>query len=519
MKINRALISVSDKKGIVEFAHELGELGIEIYSTGGTARSLRQAEINVHEISELTGFPEILDGRVKTLHPKIFGALLAKRGNLVHEHQLRQHEIGTIEIVVVNLYPFDYVLEKGDLAEDELIEYIDIGGVALLRAAAKNFKHVTVICDPNDYSRILRQIKDHGETNPEMRRKLAGKAFNHTAFYDAVISNYFKEKNSTFPAELSLGLKKLKTLRYGENPHQEAALYREVSARSWGITQAQQLHGKELSFNNYIDLESAWETVNYFNETACVIIKHTNPCGVAVADRQIDAYKNALSCDSVSAFGGIVGFNRDINAETAQELVKLFLECVVAPGFTKDALKILKRKKDLRIIQPPSTLISPREVECRQISGGLLIQSKDNELFGQQLKVVTNKQADATVMKMLEFAWIVCKHVKSNAIVLATVNRTMGIGAGQMSRIDSFRIAHTKMKSMFPIVTGKNIETPLVLASDAFLPFRDIVDEAFKIGVSAIIQPGGSIRDQESIDAANEHGIAMVFTGIRHFRH
>lgn len=519
MKINRALISVYDKKGIVEFAYELGEMGIDIYSTGGTAKSLRQAEINVHEVAELTGFPEILEGRVKTLHPKIFGALLAKRDNLSHVHQLRQHDIETIEMVVVNLYPFDRVLEEADLNEEEMIEYIDIGGVALLRAAAKNFKHITVICEPSDYGRVLRQLKDKGETDHKLRRILAAKAFNHTAFYDSVISNYFIDQKRAFPNELTLGLKKIKTLRYGENPHQEGALYREISARSWGIVKSEQLHGKELSFNNYLDLESAWETVNDFNETACVIIKHTNPCGVAVADKQIDAFRNALACDTQSAFGGIVGLNREVTIDLAQELSTIFLECIIAPGYTADALSVLKKKKNLRVIKPPSTLITPNEMECRQISGGLLIQEKDNELFAHQMSPVTHKKPDTMLLKALEFCWVVCKHVKSNAIVLGSVNRTMGIGAGQMSRIDSLKIAHAKMKAMFPIITGKESPLPLVLASDAFLPFRDVIDEAVKIGVSAVIQPGGSVRDQDSIDAANEHGIVMVFTGMRHFKH
>ncbi|MFH1379325.1 MAG: bifunctional phosphoribosylaminoimidazolecarboxamide formyltransferase/IMP cyclohydrolase [bacterium] len=519
MKINRVLISVSDKKGIVEFAHELTELGIEIYSTGGTAKTLKQAEVGVHEVAELTGFPEILEGRVKTLHPKIFGALLAKPDNLQHQHQLRQHDIEPLEMIVVNLYPFDRVLEESDLSEEEMVEYIDIGGVALIRAAAKNFKHVTVICDPADYGRILRQIKDAGETDLKLRRSLAAKAFNHTAFYDSVISNYFADKKKSFPNELALGLKKIKTLRYGENPHQEAALYSEITARSWGIVKSQQLHGKELSFNNYLDLEAAWETVNDFNETACVIIKHTNPCGVAAADKQIDAFKHAFACDTQSAFGGIVGLNREVTLELAEEIAKIFIECIIAPGYTADALAMLKKKKNLRILQPPSTLISPNEIECRQISGGLLIQQKDNELFAHEMTAVTSKKPDTMLMKALEFNWVVCKHVKSNAIILGSLNRTLGVGAGQMSRIDSVKIAYSKMKQMFPILTGTESQMPLVLASDAFFPFRDVVDEASKIGVSAIIQPGGSVRDQDSIDAANEHGIAMVFTGMRHFRH
>ncbi|MFH1282305.1 MAG: bifunctional phosphoribosylaminoimidazolecarboxamide formyltransferase/IMP cyclohydrolase [bacterium] len=525
MDINRVLISVSDKKNLVEFAHELVQMGADIVSTGGTTKTLIQAEVHATEISQLTQFPEILDGRVKTLHPKIFGALLAKRNNITHEHQLRQLDIQNIDMVVVNLYPFTNAVQESGITEDELIEYIDIGGVALLRAAAKNYNYITVVSDPDDYKMVINQLKEHGTISLDIRKRLAAKAFTHTSYYDAVIARYFSEKlgkTVDFQKEMTIGLKKAATLRYGENPHQRATLYKITGGRNWGIVNAKQLHGKELSFNNYLDLDAAWETVSEFTEPACVIVKHNNPCGVAIAAKQLQAYKKALECDSISAFGGIVALNREVDSETAEELTKLFLECIIAPGFMPEALSILKKKQNLRLLAPESLLASPNEIEIRQISGGLLVQEKDNQIMDSKLKVVTNRKPSSEEMTTLEFAWKVCKHIKSNAILLARNKQSVGVGAGQMSRIDSLRIAVQKMKAAYPIVQAKTSTSErnmLVLASDAFLPFRDVVDEAAKEGVTAIIQPGGSIRDQDSIDACNEHNISMVFTGMRHFRH
>jgi len=522
MDITRALISVSDKSQLVEFAHELSEMGVDLISTGGTAKSLIQAEISVTEVSQVTQFPEILDGRVKTLHPKIFGALLAKRSNLTHELQLRQHDIQNIDLVIVNLYPFARAAEQQGITDQEIVEYKEIGGVALLRAAAKNFQDITVLCDPGDYALVLAQLKEKGTVPLEIRRKLAAKAFAHTSYYDSVIARHFSDTAAQFSREMTIGLTRQATLRYGENPHQRAALYRITGGRTWGIVGAKQLHGKELSFNNYLDMDASWETVSEFTEPACVIVKHSNPCGVAGGDTLSQAYARALACDSVSAFGGIVAFNREVDAETAEELVKMFLECVIAPGFMTDALSVLRAKKNLRLLTPHSLLAAANEMEVRQIAGGLLVQEKDNQILDGTLRPVAARKPDTEEVGALEFAWKICKHVKSNAIVLACGTQTVGVGAGQMSRIDSLRIAVQKMRAAFPKVPAKTAKPEtrrLVLASDAFFPFRDVIDEAAQAGVSAVIQPGGSVRDQDSIDACNEHGMAMVFTGMRHFRH
>lgn len=518
----RVLMSVTDKTGLVEFANELRNLGYEIISTGGTAKKLKQAEIPVREVQDITGYPEILDGRVKTLHPKIFGALLAIRGNPRHEKDLSAHAIESIDLAVVNLYPFEQVVAETVLQEEDLLEYIDIGGVSLLRAAGKNFHHVAVVCDPADYPSVLREIAEEGGVRLETRRRLAAKAFAHTARYDAVISSYFRERSEEkeiFPQEMTLGLKKIQGLRYGENPHQRAALYQETGARSanWGIVMSKKRQGKELSYNNYLDLESAWNLTSEFQATACVIVKHNTPCGVALADRTAEAFHQALACDPMSAFGGVVSFNKEVDGQTAEEMTKIFFECVIAPGYRPEALEVFKKKENLRVLELPQFITTAaKEFDVKRVSGGLLVQEKD---YGQAaaIKGVTKKTPTAEEMASLDFAWRVVKHVKSNAIVLARACQAVGLGAGQMSRIDALRVAWMKFQQQQPLIVAQ--PRPLVMASDAFFPFRDCVDEAVRMGISAIIQPGGSVRDEDSIRAANEHGIAMVFTGMRHFRH
>ncbi|MGQ0644527.1 MAG: bifunctional phosphoribosylaminoimidazolecarboxamide formyltransferase/IMP cyclohydrolase [Elusimicrobiota bacterium] len=515
LEIKRALFSVSNKAQIVEFAHGLSQAGVDILSTGGTAKSLRQGEIKLTEVSDLTGFPEILDGRVKTLHPKVFGGLLAKRGKSEHDKELAKHGIPSIDMVVVNLYPFETISADPNLPEDELLEYIDIGGSALLRAAAKNFTHVTAVCDPEDYPLILEELAETRKLGRETRQRLAAKAFAHTAHYDAVIAASFRQKGQarSFPSEIAPGLRKKADLRYGENPHQPAALYQESGKRAWGVVGAKVLQGKAISFNNYLDCDAAWRLVAGFSSPACAVIKHNNPCGVGEAESLVEAFRRAYAADSVSAFGGIVGVNRAIDGETAEELSKLFLECVIAPGFRPEAREILAKKTNLRLLEQSNLLADPFEWDFRRISGGFLVQEQDQPRPVES-KVVTRRNPTPEEQLSLAFAWQVAKHVKSNAIVLARGRQTWGIGAGQMSRIDAMKVAAMKMP---PTLNPSPL--PLVLASDGFFPFRDSVDEAAKIGVAAIIQPGGSIRDEDSVKAANEHNIAMLFTSVRHFKH
>jgi len=509
----RALISVSEKSGIVEFARELVNFGIEIISTGGTAKLLKENGIDIVEISDFTGFPEILDGRVKTLHPKVHAGILNIRDN--ENHQLVMKEMGLvhIDLVVVNLYPFEKTVAKEGVRFDEAIENIDIGGPTMVRSAAKNHKYVAIVVDNNDYNKIIDEIKNGGITY-EMRLNLARKAFTHTAVYDALISNYFnKVCKIDFPDEISLPMRKAQDLRYGENPHQKAAFYKSPLIKEVSVSTSKQLHGKELSFNNIIDINAALELVKEFDKPAAVIIKHTNPCGVGIADNLLDAYNFALECDPVSAFGGIVAFNKILNKETAEKLKELFLEVVIAPDFDKEALDILTTKKNLRLIKTGDlNQIKDNEFDVKKVVGGFLLQDRDLEDFDKVhgLKVVTKRKPTEEELEALKFAWIVVKHVKSNAIVYANKNQTIGIGAGQMSRVDSSIIA--AMKARKPL-------NGCVMASDAFFPFRDSVDEAAKNGITAIIQPGGSIRDNEVIEAANEHSIAMIFTGMRHFKH
>jgi len=514
--IHRALLSVTDKTGIVDLGHRLTDLGAELISTGGTASTLRQAEINVKEVSALTGFPEILDGRVKTLHPKVFGGLLGLPQNPDHANAMETYGITPFDLVAVNLYSFEKVIEAKSLEDDELVEFIDIGGVALLRAAAKNYKNVIPICDPKDYGLVLEEIQSPLGISDQLRHRLAVKAFAHTAHYDAVITSHLKNRwgvEEKFSDQTTIGLRKLRDLRYGENPHQKAAVYRESGAPAWGVVSANILQGKDISFNNYLDCEAAWQVALSFTEPVCVIIKHNNPCGVACAQSPAEAYQWALMCDPVSSYGGIAGFNRAVDRTAAEELKKLFLECIIAPSFHPEALEILKTKKNLRLLEQPTILVSPYDMDVRRISGGYLLQEVDRPPV-PGLKCVTKRSPNELEKTSLDFAWKVAKHVKSNAIILARGRQTVGIGAGQMSRIDSLKIAGIKMNQV-----KLNVGESLVLASDGFFPFRDVVEEAAKMGVTAIVQPGGSMRDQESVQAADEKNIAMIFTGIRHFKH
>lgn len=506
--IKRALISVSDKTGIIDFARELKHFDVEIISTGGTAKALRDAGIDVRDISDVTGFPEMMDGRVKTLHPRVHGGLLALRDNPEHVDAMQQHGIEPIDMVVVNLYPFAETIAREGVTREEAIEQIDIGGPAMIRSAAKNAASVAVVVDPAQYSQLIHELHDKGGSlsNPTLQ-SLAAEAFQHTAKYDATVSSYLAGTD-LMPSQLTLTFTKLSDLRYGENPHQVASLYK--NQIGGGIANAAILSGKEMSFNNYVDAEAAWQLVCDFKDTACAIIKHTNPAGVGLGETPADAYRKALATDPVSAFGGIVAFNTSVDLPAAQEVTKIFTEVVIAPDYDAAALELLQTKKNLRVIRMSSTEPT-NELEFRQVSGGMLVQTKDvHELSKDDLKVVTERQPTDEEIRALLFAWTVCKHTKSNAIVYARADQTVGVGAGQMSRVDSVKIG--AMRAQLPVAGS-------VLASDAFFPFRDGLDEAARHGITAVIQPGGSVRDDEVIAAANEHGLAMVFTGVRHFKH
>lgn len=515
-----ALLSVSDKKGLDKFAKGLRELGFEIISSGGTAKFLQKAGIKVTEVSKLTKYPHMLDGRVKTLHPVIHGAILADQTNPAHLKELKKFGINPFQIVVCNLYPFEKVISKPKFTHAEAIENIDIGGPCMVRATAKNHKSVAIIVDPGDYERILEELREEGTINPELREKLALKAFKHTKYYDSIIVRYLASKyegEQEFPSHTEIFLEKIQDLRYGENPHQKAAFYREVEigegALGSQVTRGKQLHGKALSFNNIVDMDAAWSCANYFADTTVAIIKHTNPCGVSKGKTILEAYKKALACDPVSAFGGIVAANRRIDEETATEIKTLFVEVVIAPSYTPKALSILKEKKNIRIIEMGEKAMGKpfSGLDYKRVSGGLLVQDPDiAQLAVNDIKVVTNKQPNMAEMEDLFFAWGVAKHVKSNTIVLVKNGTAIGVGAGQMSRIEAAGLAVQRSRTA---VKGA------VLASDAFFPFNDVVKLAAEHGVKAIIQPGGSKRDQESIDAANEAGMSMVFTGRRHFKH
>jgi phosphoribosylaminoimidazolecarboxamide formyltransferase/IMP cyclohydrolase len=513
----------------VGFATELAGLGVEVISTGGTSRLLREAGLRVTDVAEVTGFPEMLDGRVKTLHPRIHGGLLGIRGNAEHERQMAAQGIAAIDLVAINLYPFETTVARPDVSLAEAIENIDIGGPAMLRSAAKNFEAVAVISDPADYGAVLHELKaNRGCLARATRFALARKAFAHTARYDALIAGYleslepgpdgrdsaFPIPHSAFPSLLHVRLEKIQELRYGENPHQRAAFYRDLALRG-GLAGARQLQGKELSYNNIVDLQAAWELAQEFADPVVAIIKHTNPCGVACAALLVEAYTRARDTDPVSAYGGIIATNRSLDGATAREIAATFVEAIAAPGYTEEALAILKEKKNLRLLEMPSggngSGAGFRGYEMRRVSGGMLVQDRDDvDLDPSSLKPVTRRAPSSAEMQGLRFAWKVAKHVKSNAIVLTTERATVGIGAGQMSRVDSVRLA--TMKAAVPT-------QGTVLASDAFFPFRDGVDAAAEAGVTAIIQPGGSVRDAEVIAAADQHGLAMLFTGIRHFRH
>ena len=517
VKIKRALISLSDKTGIVDLARELKKFGVEIISTGGTAKLLRENNIQVKDVSLYTGFPEMLGGRVKTLHPKIHGGLLALRNNPEHLQTLKEHGIDLIDLVVVNLYPFEKTIRKPGVSIDEVIENIDIGGPSMLRSAAKNHRSVAVICNPQRYPQVIAELqKNNGALPEDLMRELGIEAYRHTSEYDAAIynylSSYFKTNKAAegFPDELVLSFEKIQGLRYGENPHQQAAFYKE-KGKAKGLINARQLQGKELSFNNILDLNSAFELVKEFKNPAAVIVKHNNPCGVA-EDKSLDkAYLNAWKCDKLSAFGGIVALNRKMDLTTARIVAKSgFLECIIAPAYDKEALDLFKDKKNLRLLELDDLNIVD-EPEFKRVSGGMLLQGKDLfTLDVNNLKVVTKKKPSQEQMKSLIFGWKVAKHIKSNAIVFTKGTKTVGIGAGQMSRVDSVMIA--KNKSGF---LSKNC----CLASDAFFPKADAILQAHKAGARAIIQPGGSIADREIIAACDKHNIAMVTTGIRHFRH
>jgi phosphoribosylaminoimidazolecarboxamide formyltransferase / IMP cyclohydrolase len=507
--IKRALISVSDKTGIIDFACELKKFNVEIISTGGTAKALRDAGIDVRDISDVTGFPEMMDGRVKTLHPRVHGGLLALRDNPEHLAAMQEHGIEPIDMVVVNLYPFAATISREGVTREEAIEQIDIGGPAMIRSAAKNAADVAVVVNPAQYPQLIEELHQHGGSIsiPTLQR-LAAEAFQHTAQYDSLVSSYLGSSAETLPARLNPSFTKIADLRYGENPHQIAALYR--TASGGGLANAAILSGKEMSFNNYVDADAAWQLVCDFRDTACAIIKHTNPAGVGLGQTAADAYGKALATDPVSAFGGIVAFNRAVDLQAAQEVTKIFTEVVIAPHYDAAALELLQTKKNLRVIRM-SSVEKNNELELRQISGGLLVQTKDvHELRREDLEVVTTRQPTDEEIRAVLFAWTVCKHTKSNAIVYARAGQTVGVGAGQMSRVDSVKIG--AMRAQLPVAGS-------VLASDAFFPFRDGLDEAARHGITAVIQPGGSVRDDEVIAAANEHGLAMVFTGVRHFKH
>jgi phosphoribosylaminoimidazolecarboxamide formyltransferase / IMP cyclohydrolase len=520
IRIRRALISVSNKSGLAELSQCLHELGVEILSTGGTANFLREQKIPVIDVSDYTGFPEIMDGRVKTLHPKVHGGLLALRDKPSHLAQMKAQDIQPIDMVVVNLYPFRETAAKESVTFPEVIEQIDIGGPSMIRSAAKNHKSVAVVTDPNDYSCVMEELQiNNGAVTDATLFLLAQKAFAATASYDSAIATWFSERTWTpegvmkqgdkLPATEVLPLEKVTDLRYGENPHQRAALYRKISDPAFGVAGAQVLHGKELSYNNLLDSDAAWNLVLEFDRPAASVIKHTNPCGVAQADTLAEAYTLARDCDTASAYGSVVALNRPVDVDTANEINKTFVEVVLAPDFTSEALAILEQKKNIRLLRVGAN--APSAPQHRQISGGFLVQDKDAHILRpEELKVVTKRQPTPEELEALLFGWRIVKHVKSNAIVFSNAARMLGIGAGQTSRVDAVKWG--AMKATLPL-------QGCALASDAFFPFPDGLITASEYGVRAIIQPGGSVRDADVVAAADERDIAMIFTGIRHFKH
>lgn len=526
VKIGRALLSVSDKSGLVDLGKALARHGVELVSTGGTAKSLREAGLQVKDISDLTGFPEMMDGRVKTLHPKVHGGLLAVRNNPDHMASMQEHEIGAIDLVVVNLYPFAQTVAR-DADRDEIIENIDIGGPSMVRSAAKNHESVAIVTDPADYAQLIAEMGEKsGGTSYDFRRMLAAKAYAATAAYDSMIANWFAhvDQGQKFPPVRAMASRLAMRLRYGENPHQEAALYLPIGPAARGVAQAQQVQGKELSYNNLNDADAALELVSEFRDgpPTVVIVKHANPCGVATADNLIDAYHQALACDSVSAFGGIIAVNRPLDAQTAEAISDIFTEVVAAPDADEGARAIFAKKKNLRLLLTGDLPDPARKgQQVRVIAGGVLLQDRDNgRVTSDQLKVVTKRAPTEQELKDCLFAWTVAKHVKSNAIVYARDGVTAGIGAGQMNRRDSARIAAAKAQEAAETNNWAEARTiGSAVASDAFFPFRDGLLAAVEAGATAVIQPGGSIRDDDVIAAADEAGLAMVFTGMRHFRH
>ncbi|HVE51460.1 MAG TPA: bifunctional phosphoribosylaminoimidazolecarboxamide formyltransferase/IMP cyclohydrolase [Casimicrobiaceae bacterium] len=523
MRVSQALLSVSDKRGIADLARALSARGVQLLSTGGTAQAIRDAGIAVTDIGTHTGFPEMLDGRVKTLHPRVHGGILARRDVAAHREALAKHDIPTIDLVVVNLYPFRETVAKPGVTLHDAIENIDIGGPALVRSAAKNWAHVGIVVDPDDYAKVLDELTSNaGALSDDTRFRLAQKAFAHTAAYDGAIANWLTARNldgatGGFPTSFRYAGELVQTLRYGENPHQSAAFYRDDDAPQGSIARFRQLQGKELSYNNLADADAAWECVKGFASTACVIVKHANPCGVATAASAIDAYRRAFATDSASAFGGIIAFNVPVDAETLEAVAAQFLEVLIAPSFTREALVAIERKPNVRVLEmesPEGHHPARAAFDFKRVGGGLLVQTADAATIrAYELRIVTKKSPTDAQMDDLLFAWRVAKYVKSNAIVFCGEGRTLGIGAGQMSRVDSTRIAAIKAKHAGLELKGS------VVASDAFFPFRDGLDVVADAGAVAVIQPGGSMRDAEVIAAANERGVAMAFTGVRHFRH
>ncbi|MBK4734718.1 bifunctional phosphoribosylaminoimidazolecarboxamide formyltransferase/IMP cyclohydrolase [Noviherbaspirillum pedocola] len=520
--IKQALISVSDKTGVLEFAQALAAMGVNILSTGGTAKLLADHGVKVTEVADYTGFPEMLDGRVKTLHPKVHGGILARRDLPEHQAALQQHGIPTIDMVVVNLYPFVQTVAKEECSLEDAIENIDIGGPAMLRSSAKNHRDVVVLCDPNDYACVLEELRSaNGEVSQATRFALAKKVFAHTAQYDSAITNYLTSlgedrqhaTRSAYPATLNLHFEKVQEMRYGENPHQSAAFYRDLVVPAGALANYRQLQGKELSYNNIADADAAWECVKTFDDTACVIIKHANPCGVAVGASPLEAYSKALQTDPTSAFGGIIAFNRELDGPAAEAVAKQFVEVLIAPSITDAARQVFAAKQNVRLLEIPYGK-GINAHDFKRVGGGLLVQSPDaKNVQVEELRVVSKRQPTPQQMQDLMFAWRVAKFVKSNAIVFCGNGMTLGVGAGQMSRVDSARIASIKAQNAGLTLAGSAV------ASDAFFPFRDGLDVVVAAGAGAVIQPGGSVRDQEVIAAADEHDVVMVLTGTRHFRH
>ncbi|HYV34833.1 MAG TPA: bifunctional phosphoribosylaminoimidazolecarboxamide formyltransferase/IMP cyclohydrolase [Gemmataceae bacterium] len=520
--IRRALLSVSDKTGLIELANALAGYGVELISTGGTRKTLADAGLKVLDISEVTGFPEMLDGRVKTLHPRVHGGILAIRDNTEHQAKLREHKIEPIDLVVCNLYPFEQTVAKPGASHEEIVENIDIGGPSMVRSAAKNYHDVAVVTDAKQYLMFLEELKaNKGATTLALREKLAGAAYARTAAYDRAISAYFagRENKEDWPALLDLRFERRSGLRYGENPHQKAAVYAEPGLRHACVSSAETLHGKELSYNNLLDLDSALNLAREFTGPAAVVIKHNNPCGAATGATLAEAFQRAYEGDPLSAYGGVLGFNRELDEATAMQITEpgRFIECVIAPGYSDAAFQVLTTrpswKKNVRLLRtgPLDAAAAARSLDFRRIDGGLLVQDRDTPADDfATAKVVTKRLPTDTEMADLKFAWLVAKHVKSNAIVLAKGGMVVGVGAGQMSRVDSVHIACRK--------AGDRVKGS-VMASDAFFPFRDNIDEAAKAGVVAVVQPGGSMRDEDAVKASDEHGLAMVLTGVRHFRH